>query len=242
MVETVKKEIHNTCAKALESGVSYEIKVIPGFPFKEVLRWARKAGIDLVLMGPHTGRAKELGVIRVSATIGSSVQGVVKHVHCPVMIVNRTIPEENLKFKKIMVGIDFSESCKSALLFAIKSAQTIDSKLYVFHMAPVPPSPRYTQTDYEKDVDTLKKRLEKLCQMIPKQIRHEFNVWGGVQPHIEILKYAAEKDVDLIVLGSHTKEKSGKWYVGSAVEGVSFRAGCPVVVISDPKALLKIDD
>jgi nucleotide-binding universal stress UspA family protein len=65
-------------------------------------------------------------------------------------------------------------------------------------------------------------------------------VWGGVLPHFEILKYADEKDVDLIVMGSHTKEKSGKWYLGSAVEGVSFRANCPVVVITDPKVLKKM--
>lgn len=240
--ETVKQEILKSCARVLESDLHYEIKVLPGLPFEEILKWARREGIDLILMGPHTWRAKELGVVRVCGTIGSTVQGVILHARCPVMIVNRTIAKNKSKFKKIMVGVDFSESCKNALLFAIKVAHKHVSKLFVFHMAPVPPSSRYTQTNYENDIKILKQRLEKLCKMIPEEFKQEFKIWGGVQPHLEILKYAAEKDVDLIVMGSHTREKSGKWYVGSAVEGVSLRADCPVVVISDPNALLKMDD
>jgi nucleotide-binding universal stress UspA family protein len=46
--------------------------------------------------------------------------------------------------------------------------------------------------------------------------------------------------VDIIAMGSHTKKKEdGKWYPGSAVEGVASRAPCPVVVVTDPQALLK---
>ena len=41
----------------------------------------------------------------------------------------------------------------------------------------------------------------------------------------------------LIVMGSHTKETSGKWYPRSAEERVGYRAACPVAVISDPQVL-----
>ena len=188
--ETVKEEIQKSCDKVLESNLHYEIKVIPGFPFEEILRWARQEGVDLVVMGPHTGPAKELVVVRVSGTIGSTVQGVIMHERWPVMIVNRPIAEDKLKFKRILVGTDFSDSCKNALLFAIKLAQKHGSNIFIFHMAPVPPSPQYSQTDYDKDVSTLKKRLGEFCKMIPEEIKHEFNVWGGALPHLEILKYA----------------------------------------------------
>ena len=56
---------------------------------------------------------------------------------------------------------------------------------------------------------------------------------------MEILKYAEKNEVDTILMGSHTKEKSGKWYVGSAVERVSYRAMCPVIIITDPEIVLK---
>ena len=39
------------------------------------------------------------------------------------------------------------------------------------------------------------------------------------------------------MLGSHTRQSEGKWYPGSAVERVSYRANCPVMVVTDPQAL-----
>lgn len=239
--ETVKKEIHKSCAGGLESDVHYTIKVTPGFPWEEILRLSRKERTDLIVLGPHTGRAKELGVVRVKGKIGSTVQGVIMHERCPVMIVNRSIPKEKLKFKKILVGTDFSESCKDALLFAIRLAQKYDSKIFIFHMAPVPPYPEYSQADYDKDINRLKKKLDEFCRLIPAGIEHDVSVWGGALPHLEILKCAGKQDTDLIVMGSHTKQKGGKWYVGSAVERVSYRSVCPVVVVTDPKVLLTMD-
>ena len=239
--ETVKKEIHKSCAGILESDVHYTINVTPGFPWEEILRLARKERSDLIVLGPHTGLANELGVVRVSGKIGSTVQQVIMHERCPVMVVNRSIPEEKLKFKKIVVGTDFSESCKNALLFAIKLAQKHDSKVFIFHMAPVPPYPQYSQADYGKDINRLKQKLVEFCRVIPAEIEYDFNVWGGALPHLEILKCAGKQDADLIVMGSHTKEKEGKWYVGSAVERVSYRSNCPVVVITDPNVLLTMN-
>ncbi len=239
--ETVKKEIHKSCAGVFGSDAHYTIKVTPGFPWEEILRLARKERADLIVLAPHTGLAKELGVVRVSGKIGSTVQEVIKHERCPVMVANRTMPEEKLKFKKIMVGTDFSESCKNALLFAITLAQKHGSKIFVFHMAPVPPSPQYSQADYDKNINRLKKKLNEFCMVIPAEIEHDFYVWGGAFPHLEILKCADKKDADLIVMGSHTKERGGKWYVGSAVERVSYRSNCPVVVVTDPKVLLGLD-
>ena len=186
--ETVKEEIHKSCAGVLGSDVPYTIKVTPGFPWKEILRLARKDKTDLIVLGPHTERAKELGVVRVKGRIGSTVQGVIMHERCPVTISNRSIPAEKLKFKKIVVGTDFSESCKNALLFAIKLAQANDSKISIFHMAPIPPSPQYSQADYDKDINRLKNKLEEFSKLIPPEIEHEVNIWGGALPHLEIIK------------------------------------------------------
>jgi nucleotide-binding universal stress UspA family protein len=240
--ETVKREISKRCADLLESDVAYKIEVVTGFPWKEILKLAKKEKSDLILMGPHTERAKELGVIRVKGRIGSTVQGVVMHERCPVMIVNRAVPDGKLKFKSIVVGTDFSESCKNALLFAIRLAQWYDSKICLFNMAPVPPCPQYSQADYDRDIKQLQKKLHEFSLVIPEEIEHDRYVWGGALPHVEILKCAGKKNADLIVMGSHTKEKAGKWYVGSAVERVSYRSTCPVVVITDPKVILVMDD
>ncbi len=104
-----------------------------------------------------------------------------------------------------------------------------------------PSSHKYYQADFEADLHSMEKKLEALCEDIPDGVECEYGVWGGALPHLEIEKYADKQNVDLIIMGSHTKEKSGKWYVGSAMERVSLRSICPVIVVTDPKALLSMD-
>ncbi|MBW2175027.1 MAG: universal stress protein [Deltaproteobacteria bacterium] len=240
--ETVKEELDKTYGEALKPFRNYQIKVTVGFPWEQTLRWARKTGADLIVLGPHSGRAEAKGVARTSGTIGSTLQGVIMHERCPVMIVNRPILKDRIAFDNIMVCIDFSESCKYAFQFAVKMAQKHASKLFIFHMFIVPASPRYPQGEIELEVYGLKQDLQTLCKKIPNGIEHEHKVWEGTLPYLEILKYARDKDVDLIAMGSHTKEKGEKWYVGSAVEQVSSRSMCPVAVVTDPKVLLKMRD
>ncbi len=240
--QTVKKEINRIYQQALESCDDFEIKITIGFPWKEIIRWARAEETDLIVLGPHSLRAREKGVVRVTGKIGSTIEGVLRRENCPVMIVNKPVPNEKLKFKNVMVSIDFSRSCECALAFAIKIAQKFSSTLFLFHMLPVPPYPKYSRRDYEADIKNLKKRLEVFCQDIPAEIDHQYHLWGGALPHLEILKGAEKHAIDLIVMGSHTKEKTGKWYLGSVVEQVSCKSVCPVVVVTDPGVLLPWED
>ncbi len=106
-------------------------------------------------------------------------------------------------------------------------------------MLPVGPPFRYLQSDLEERISSHKKKLEEFSKEIPKGLEHEYTVWEGTMPFLEILKYAREKDLDLIFMGSHVKEKDERWYVGSAVEQTCARSICPVMVVSNPKALLQ---
>ena len=210
----------------------------------EILRCAREENVDLIVLGAHNGKADSEERGGTGRTVGSTAEGVIKHERCPVMIVNKPIPESKVTFEKIMVSIDFSPSCISAFQFAVELAQKQGSKLYLFHMLPVPPQPEYAQTQYESDIRKIRQRLEEeFRNELPETIETEIDTWGGVYPELEILKLAAEKDIDLIVMGSHTKIKGklqeSRWYVGSAVQRVSARSVCPVVVITDPKVLKK---
>ncbi|NWF52968.1 MAG: universal stress protein [Nitrospirae bacterium] len=151
------------------------------------------------------------------------------HSTSPVMIVNRFIPKEKLNFKKIMVGVDFSKSCKYACEFAAKLALKYNSKLSFFHMS----SPKESEKEGEEKIQKFYKT--------PEGIEYEYKIWAGTQPYTEILKLAREKEIDLIVMGSHTRDESERVYVGSAVEHVSAESLCPVVIVTHPDAVLKIE-
>jgi nucleotide-binding universal stress UspA family protein len=223
----VKAELDKKCAGALKPYGNYEINIAYGKPSIEIRRGTKKIGADLIVLAPHAGKEEERELI--GLPIGNTVEDVIMHVTSPVMIVNRLIPKERLNFKKIMVCVDFSKSCEYAFQIATKLARKFSSKLYLFHMLATP------ETERE-----IKEKLLKFCK-IPEGIENEYSIWEGKLPHSEILKYAGEKDIDLIVMGSHTREKGERWYVGSAVDQVSAKSFCPVVVVTHPEALLKID-
>jgi len=242
--EEVKEEFYEKCSGGLKSRDEFEIHIAVKVPWMEILRCAREENVDLIVLGAHNGKADSEERGGTGRTVGSTAEGVIKHERCPVMIVNKPIPESKVTFEKIMVSIDFSPSCISAFQFAVELAQKQGSKLYLFHMLPVPPQPEYAQTQYESDIRKIRQRLEEeFRNELPETIETEIDTWGGVYPELEILKLAAEKDIDLIVMGSHTKIKGklqeSRWYVGSAVQRVSARSVCPVVVITDPKVLKK---
>jgi nucleotide-binding universal stress UspA family protein len=226
--DTIKEELDKKCAGILQPYGNYEINIAYGKPSIEIRRWARKIEADLIVLGPHAGKAEEEEEL-IGLPIGNTVEDVIMHVTTPVMIVNRFIPKERLNFKKIMVCVDFSKSCAYAFQLATKLARKFSSKLYLFHMLAEPEAER-----------EIKEKLLEFCKM-PEGMEPEYSIWEGKLPHSGILKYAHEKDVDLIVMGSHTREKSERWYVGSAVEQVSAQSFCPVAVITHPDALLKVE-
>ena len=94
------------------------------------------------MLGPHSGRAAEKGVIRVAGKIGSTVEGVIMRENCPVMIINSAIDMPIPEFKRIVVGIDFSLSCECALALAARLAGQFGGRIFLMHMIPVPPYPK----------------------------------------------------------------------------------------------------
>ncbi|HSO20122.1 MAG TPA: universal stress protein, partial [Desulfosarcina sp.] len=54
-------------------------------------------------------------------------------------------------------------------------------------------------------------------------------------PYVEILKFAREKQADLIVMAHHTREIDPEQaLLGSTVEQVVLRSSCPVTSVNHP--------
>jgi nucleotide-binding universal stress UspA family protein len=222
---------------AINAAPMSQIRVVTGYPWEEILRSARQEDADLIVVGPHSGRAFQKEVVRVVGQVGSTVEGVIRREKCPVMIVNPQLPVPIVRFKRILVGIDFSAACECALCFAGRLAKFSGAKVFAFHMIPIPHYPKYTSRDYKADKSSSSERLMYFCREYLEGTDWTYHVMGGVQPHKELLRFAEKVSVELIVLGSHTRQTMGKWYPGSAVERISYRASCPVIVINDPEAL-----
>ena len=74
--------------------------------------------------------------------------------------------------------------------------------------------------------------LNKLTEQIKKTIKVETVVRQG-KAFVEIIKTAKEKDMDLIVMGSHGRTGISHMLMGSVAEKVVRKANCPVLIVRD---------
>jgi len=152
-------------------------------------------------------------------------------------------------FKKILFATTASPTCDNAAKVAFDLEDKWDAKLYVFHVLGIPTrgfsqyiTDARTGESEEKDDDYIDWVKEELKNTYDKLITDEKNTVIetaiGV-PHREILRLARREDVDLIIMGAHTREEDVgatryRSVVGSTMQKVAKAARCPVVVISRP--------
>ena len=220
-IRTVEREIDAQCSAVSRMPSNRHIEVKPGVPWEEILKFVKRKNIDLVLMN---ARARKSGKERFGSTLG----GVIRRERCPICLVNQFPSTEQMKFKKVMVCVDYSPSCEQALRFAAALADNYASTLHLFHVIK-----RQTEPGDIPPRD----RLAELGRSIPDHIPKELTLVEGSKPHLEILSTARDLDIDMLVMGSHTKRSGTEWYIGGVVEQVSTRSSCPVVVVTDPKAI-----
>jgi nucleotide-binding universal stress UspA family protein len=124
-----------------------------------------------------------------------------------------------ITFKRILVPHDFSETSEAAMQYATELARIFGATLYVLHGS-------------EAAVDDA--RRERLLKTVTTRDRSEFNPNFEVQcgaPLTEIVRYARERDIDLIVMGTHGRGFMAHAVMGSVTEKVVRNAVCPVLAL-----------
>ncbi|MBI5577651.1 MAG: universal stress protein [Deltaproteobacteria bacterium] len=235
-VEWVKEEMNNTYGKLLEDS-NAEIVTAIGDPYREILRLARKEDVDMIIMGAHS-REEDIGATKHRSVTGSTMRKVAKAARCAVVVVNRPCTTCWRLFSNIVVGTDFSKASFSAFLWAFKLAREVGAKLHIFHSIDITAEGLTLpagQTTIEQRVKEARRRIEQTY--IPKlqgYDKYSMEVWEGI-PYVEILKFARDRQADLIVMAHHTREiDPEEAELGSTVEQVVLRAACPVASVTHP--------
>jgi nucleotide-binding universal stress UspA family protein len=213
------------------------IRIAEGSPAEAIHRQALASGVDLVVMGPHRQAAG--GAV---GRLGSTAEAVLARLDIPVMIVPLHGRLEAAGYDTILAAVDFSPTCAAALRWAVGLPDAPAAALHLFHMLPVPPFPKYTRAAYAADTAEALERLERFGREHAAGHAYALEVGGGAQPGHDILRQALQVEADLVVLGSHTRDRRGKWYAGSVVREVSAGAACPVVAVGLGAAPCRTED
>jgi nucleotide-binding universal stress UspA family protein len=140
-------------------------------------------------------------------------------------------------YKKILVPLDGSELAKKALDHAEKLAKTFDAEIILFQVVPFMPiygSPELVTPLIvdEKQKEVAERYLTNLAEEMKKR-GHKVTsmVRTGQQVAVEIIDFAKERGVDLIVMCTHGRSGITRWVLGSVAHKVLTRAETPILLI-----------
>jgi universal stress protein A len=147
-----------------------------------------------------------------------------------------------ITIERILVPVDFSESSQKALRYGHELARERNGKLYVLHVINqriIDALHDMSAKGYKGEfIEVLKKvvseRKEELERFVPVTMREgieiEFEIRKG-RPAEEVIKFAKENRIDLIILGNVGRSALEAALVGSVARNVANHAPCPVLLV-----------
>jgi len=219
--------------------VPWEAVVSTGPPADEISRLVTAQSVDLAIAATH-GRT---GLKRF--VLGSVTERLMRVLTCPLLVVRETPPElmpdpgQGLRFRKVLVGCDFSPAANAALEYAVSLAQEFEAELHLIHVLEPQVYSDFLATTLDGvhgDAGDIKTELDRrLAELITPEVMNWCRVNTVVvegRPFEAITGYAGEKGVDLIVLGVRGYGVVETLFLGSTTDRVVRKAHCPVLSVN----------
>ena len=145
-----------------------------------------------------------------------------------------------IKLDKILVPTDFSEFSRPAMQYGCAIAARFGAELHLLHIVPdpamlVPEAAAFSVETMQAQSESLVKDAEAMLQKLP------LDGWGNEKPIVrqvrvgaafmEIIDYARENEIDLIVIGTHGRSGLMHILMGSVAERIVRKAPCPVLTV-----------
>jgi nucleotide-binding universal stress UspA family protein len=201
--------------------------------YGEILVQAERLASDLIVIGTH-GRS---GFERLF--LGSTAEKVLRKARCPVMTVPpeapNTMPRGPVPFTRILCAVDFSESSRLALDYAMSLAREGNAALTVAHV--IETRPLYYDFSPAFAIDLTAWREEartRLRRLVPDTVRSACQVSEAVREgtsYREILALSTELGADLIVMGVQGRGAVDLFFFGSTTHHVIRHAHCAVLTL-----------
>ena len=147
-----------------------------------------------------------------------------------------------IALKSILVPTDFSDTSAVAMNYAIALAESMDACLHVLHVLDNPLAYAWgaeafiePPADYYERIE--KSARERINRVLSEQQKARFKAQIELctgSPFAEILRYAEEQAIDLIVMGTHGRGAVAHMLLGSVAEKVVRKAPCPVLTVREP--------
>jgi nucleotide-binding universal stress UspA family protein len=145
-----------------------------------------------------------------------------------------------IRLKKILVPTDFSPCSQAAVRHGFELARTFDATVHLLHVVEDPNTSAWVQGFPIPVVEILEHFQEEARNRLLASVRESDRSRVVVScpiaaPVAEILRYAQDESIDLIVMGTHGRGFVAHALIGSIAERVVRRAPCPVLTVRQPQ-------
>ena len=148
----------------------------------------------------------------------------------------------NHSHERIVVAVDFSKTSKAAMQYALGIAEKHGASLDVLHViedafrATLPWLKQGQETVKAMRAEALEAAGEKLAKFVPKSstVPVKTTVKTG-EVDEEVLRFAARRKADLIVLGKVGRRRMDEFFVGSAASDIIRLSPIPVLLVPGVK-------
>ena len=240
----VRSEVRSLLADPLFNGLEVEPVIVEGEPAAEIARAVMNYGIDLVTVVTH-GRK---GLTR--ALWGSTAEEIIAEAPCPVLtirppqhdFVEHRNGRTEIRLNRVLLSTNFRPSSAAATQVATQLTSQTGAELHVV----------YVIGDYFEQISVMfpeggraaLSRFRNYVQERMAKLRGEEGVRAIThisegRPYEEIVRLAADKDADLIVIGTnvHASLFGGAPVLGAEIERVVRNAPCPVLCVPSTRAV-----
>jgi nucleotide-binding universal stress UspA family protein len=141
-------------------------------------------------------------------------------------------------FRHILLATDFSTAANRALSYAVEIARKSIATVHAVHVISTGVSPQVLPPERARDAYDKKEFHERKKNDLELELRelpHEFlicqgDIWESLKDVIE------NRNVDLLVLGTHGRAGIAKAILGSVAKQVFRQAPCPVLTVGPGEA------
>ena len=148
-----------------------------------------------------------------------------------------------MQLRNILVATDFSPAAEQALATAIELARENGGRLTLLHVCEVLPYSTPSLSMYvpspEESGDLIaaaRRGLDAAKERCAAAGVAAEAAWVTGAPASEIVRFAAARDADVIVVGSHGGSGFRRLVLGSVADAVVRNADCPVLMVHEREA------
>lgn len=155
---------------------------------------------------------------------------------CPTMVVKGGLLADRWPPKRILVPINGTNSARNAAELGFALAAHGKAQVFIIHVV----AGDFSNHRPGLNSRTMKQQMRIARQMVAESrelgdtqdIRIETGTPVGPSPEAVILDMAAQRNMDLIILGTALRTRSERLFLGPRVERILNNAPCPVVIIN----------